>query len=79
VFEANGHGAVTLKPWEGEMAVTVTGPHREIFKGTSFKFVYAAPGGNTMMTGPVGLVKASLFKFWKMKSSAEGKDDTEPR
>jgi len=65
VFEANGHGAITLKPWEGEAGVVVTGPHREIFKGTSFKFVYAAPGGNTMMTGPVGLIKASLFSFRK--------------
>jgi uncharacterized protein (DUF1786 family) len=65
VFEANGHGAVTLKPWEGETAVVVTGPHREIFKKTSFKFIYAAPAGNTMMTGPVGLVKAALFRFGK--------------
>jgi uncharacterized protein (DUF1786 family) len=65
VFEANGHGTVTLKPWEGETAVVVTGPHREIFKKTSFKFIYAAPAGNTMMTGPVGLVKAALFRFGK--------------
>ena len=65
VFEANGHGAITLKPFEGRTAVVVTGPHRDIFKGTSFKFVYAAPGGNTMMTGPVGLIKAALFRFGK--------------
>jgi uncharacterized protein (DUF1786 family) len=65
VFEANGHGAITLKPFQGRTAVVVTGPHRDIFKGTSFKFVYAAPGGNTMMTGPVGLVKAVQFRFGK--------------
>ena len=27
------------------------------------KFLYAAPGGNTMMTGPMGLVKAALLRF----------------
>jgi uncharacterized protein (DUF1786 family) len=61
VFDENGHGAITLKPFYGEVSVFVTGPNRDIFKGTSFKFVYAAPGGNTMMTGPMGLVRAALF------------------
>ena len=63
VFEENGHGVVTLKPFYGEVSVIVTGPHRDIFKGTSFQFIYAAPGGNTMMTGPMGLIKAAQFKF----------------
>ncbi len=63
VYEANGHGAVTLMPYDGEVQVVVTGPNRDIFKGTSMKFVYAAPAGNTMMTGPMGLVKASQFRF----------------
>jgi uncharacterized protein (DUF1786 family) len=63
VFDENGHGAVTLKPFYGEISVLVTGPNRDLFKGTSFKYTYAAPGGNTMMTGPMGLVKAVLFRF----------------
>ena len=63
VFEENGHGAITLKPFYGDVSVFVTGPNRDLFKGTSFKFVYAAPGGNTMMTGPMGLVKAAQFRF----------------
>jgi uncharacterized protein (DUF1786 family) len=63
VFEENGHGAVTLKPFYGEISVLVTGPNRDLFKGTSFKYTYAAPGGNTMMTGPMGLVKAAQFRF----------------
>jgi uncharacterized protein (DUF1786 family) len=63
VFEENGHGVVTLKPFYGDVSVFVTGPNRDIFKGTSFKFVYAAPGGSTMMTGPMGLVKAAQFRF----------------
>jgi uncharacterized protein (DUF1786 family) len=63
VFEENGHGAFTLKPYPGEVPVIVTGPHRDLFKETSFQFIYAAPGGNTMMTGPMGLVKATQFRF----------------
>ena len=63
VFEENGHGAITLEPFYGDISVFVTGPNRDIFKGTSFKFVYAAPGGNTMMTGPMGLIKAAQFRF----------------
>jgi uncharacterized protein (DUF1786 family) len=63
VYGESGHGAMTLKPHDGEISVIVTGPNRDLFKGTSMKFTYAAPGGNTMMTGPVGLVKAALFRF----------------
>ena len=58
VFKENGHGAVTLKPLPRVFPVIVTGPNRDLFRKTSFKFIYAAPGGNTMMTGPMGLVRA---------------------
>jgi uncharacterized protein (DUF1786 family) len=63
VYEANGHGAVTLKPYDGEVPVVVTGPNRNLFKGTSMRFIFAAPAGNTMMTGPMGLIKAAQFRF----------------
>jgi uncharacterized protein (DUF1786 family) len=63
VYEANGHGAITLKPYDGEVRVVVTGPHRDIFNGTSMKFIFAAPAGNTMMTGPLGLIRAAQFRF----------------
>ena len=63
VFEENGHGAITLRPYEGEISVLVTGPNRDLFKGTSFKYTYAAPGGNTMMTGPMGLVRAAQYQI----------------
>jgi len=65
VLDAKGHGVITLKRFRGEVSVIVTGPHRDLFKGTSLKFIYAAPGGNTMMTGPMGLVRAALFRFGK--------------
>ncbi len=63
VFEENGHGAITLKPYPGEVSVIVTGPNRDLFKESSFKFIYGAPGGNTMMTGPMGLVRAAQYRF----------------
>jgi len=63
VFKENGHGAVTLKSLPGVFPVIVTGPNRDLFRKTSFKFIYAAPGGNTMMTGPMGLVRASQYRF----------------
>ena len=69
VFKENGHGAVTLKPLPGVFPVIVTGPHRDLFRKTSFKFVYAAPGGNTMMTGPMGLVRAAQYRFRQIADS----------
>ena len=33
VYEENGHGVITLKPFSGEIPVIVTGPNRDIFKG----------------------------------------------
>ncbi len=63
IYEENGHGVITLNPFHGEVSVIVTGPNRDLFRGTSMKFTFAAPGGNTMMTGPVGLVKATLSRL----------------
>ena len=71
IFEENGHGVINLKPFYGDVSVFVTGPNRDLFKGTSLKFTYAAPGGNTMMTGPMGLVRAAQFRFGKSSHSVE--------
>jgi len=68
VFKDNGHGVITLSPFYGDTSIFVTGPNRDIFKGTSFRFTYAAPGGNTMMTGPMGLVKAAQYRFTRCES-----------
>jgi uncharacterized protein (DUF1786 family) len=43
---------------------------RDLFKGTDMKDRYSAPGGNTMMTGPVGLVKATLYRFGNASNRA---------
>jgi uncharacterized protein (DUF1786 family) len=61
VYEEKGHGAIILTPFHGEVSILVTGPNRDLFKETGLKFIYAAPGGNTMMTGPMGLVRAAQF------------------
>ena len=63
VYEENGHGVITLKPFFGEISVRVTGPNRNLFKDTSMKYTFASPAGNTMMTGPLGLVKATLYRL----------------
>ncbi len=63
VFDDDGHGVITLTPFFGEAPVWVTGPNRDLFNGTSLRFKYAAPAGNTMMTGPMGLVRAALYRF----------------
>jgi len=68
VFKENGHGAVTLKPLPGGFPVIVTGPNRDLFRKTSFPYTFAAPGGNTMMTGPMGLVRAAQYRFAAGKS-----------
>jgi uncharacterized protein (DUF1786 family) len=73
VFEDDGHGVITLTPFLGEVPVWVTGPNRDIFKETALPFQYAAPGGNTMMTGPMGLIKAALYRFQKAEGSKQGK------
>jgi uncharacterized protein (DUF1786 family) len=62
IVEENGHGVVTLRPFFEELPVLVTGPNRDLFRGTSLNFVFATPGGNTMMTGPMGLIRATKFR-----------------
>jgi uncharacterized protein (DUF1786 family) len=59
VFDDNGHGVVTLTACPGDLPVIVTGPNRDLFNGTSLPYRYAAPGGSTMMAGPMGLVRAT--------------------
>ncbi len=63
VFEENGHGAICLTSYKEEVPILVTGPNRGLFKESGLKFTYAAPGGSTMMTGPMGLVRAAQHRF----------------
>ncbi len=44
----------------GFESIVATGPMRRILEKTDLKVHYAAPAGDVMMTGPVGLIKAIL-------------------
>ncbi|RBQ23011.1 hypothetical protein ALNOE001_12910 [Candidatus Methanobinarius endosymbioticus] len=54
----NGHGAHVINPISKLEKVVVTGPRREIIKKTNLDYYNASPGGDVMMTGPVGLIKS---------------------
>lgn len=56
VFDDGGHGALAREANQPEI-ISLTGPRRGEMKGVG---VFAAPAGDMMMTGPVGLIKAVL-------------------
>lgn len=56
VFSDGGHGAIVRGANQPEI-ISVTGPNRRRMAGLG---VFAAPAGDMMMTGPVGLIKAAL-------------------
>ncbi|MBI5679473.1 MAG: DUF1786 domain-containing protein [Methanobacterium sp.] len=58
VHSDHGHGAWSLSPIGEFEAIVATGPRRKIMEKTDFNVHYAAPAGDVMMTGPVGLIKA---------------------
>jgi uncharacterized protein (DUF1786 family) len=72
VFNDGGHGAFYLKPATGKKErpfakgigmFTVTGPNRSMVSGLKIPFHFAAPGGDVMMTGTIGLVRATQRKL----------------
>jgi uncharacterized protein (DUF1786 family) len=65
-FMSSGHGLFYLEQPPGMKAldmIAITGPHRELLDGTGLDFYYPAPGGDMMMTGPMGLVKALEYRL----------------
>lgn len=58
VHDDHGHGAHVINPISKLEKVVVTGPRRNIIEQTNLDFYNASPGGDVMMTGPVGLIKA---------------------
>jgi len=66
IFEDGGHGAFyTLKPKKipDIDIIIITGPNRAKIKKTNIEAHFAAPGGDMMMTGPIGLIKAAKYKI----------------
>jgi uncharacterized protein (DUF1786 family) len=62
VFDDGGHGALYVDEPPGLdalAALAVTGPNRSMIEGSGLEYVYAAPGGDMMMTGPIGLVEVA--------------------
>jgi uncharacterized protein (DUF1786 family) len=66
VFKDNGHGLFFLaEPPDFSKIdkVAATGPNRSILAKTNLSVHFAAPAGDVMMTGPIGLVEVTKRKF----------------
>ncbi len=67
VFIDGGHGVLYpdrsfgLDNIEG---IVVTGPNRSMIEESGLRFKYAVPGGDMMMTGPIGLVETTRRLFF---------------
>ena len=57
VYNDHGHGAHVLNPISEIEKIIVSGPKRELIEKTNLDWHHAAPGGDVMMTGTVGLIK----------------------
>jgi uncharacterized protein (DUF1786 family) len=62
IYGDGGHGAFVLTAIQKLPQVSVTGPRRGMMKETGLAYDLPAPGGNMMMTGPWGLVKAARMR-----------------
>lgn len=65
-YMASGHGLFYLEepPGTGNLdLIAITGPNRDLLEGTALDFYYPSPGGDMMMTGPMGLVEAVKHKL----------------
>ncbi|MBQ6813184.1 MAG: DUF1786 domain-containing protein [Methanobrevibacter sp.] len=61
VYDEGGHGAFALNPISKIEKVVVAGPKRALIEQTGLDYYHAAPGGDVMMTGTVGLVKSMEY------------------
>jgi len=59
IYNDNGNGAILIDAcgFENLKQIVVTGPNRHIFRKTNLNVYYATPGGDMMLTGPMGLVR----------------------
>ena len=66
VFREGGHGLFYLEEPSGFSKVNiiaVTGPNRKLASKTDLPCYFAVPGGDMMMTGPIGLIEATKRKY----------------
>ena len=71
IFGDHGHGALIYNPEpydldEGDFNVVVTGPRRNMLRGSTLRPYYAAPFGDMMLTGCFGLLAAAADTFPEM-------------
>ena len=60
VHDDFGHGAHVINPISKIEKAIVSGPKRELIEKTNLDWHHAAPGGDVMMTGTIGLIKTIL-------------------
>jgi len=65
IFSDGGNGAIIINNhgFDKLKQIVVTGPKRNIFKKTNLNVYYAAPAGDMMMTGPIGLIRCIKKKY----------------
>jgi uncharacterized protein (DUF1786 family) len=77
VFETSGHGALILEPAEtvgGDKQfpfLAVTGPRREMLRGSQLHPYEAVPHGDMMLAGDFGLLRALADHYPEMASTIE--------
>jgi uncharacterized protein (DUF1786 family) len=62
VREDGGHGALLQGPVPADLPIFVTGPNRDLLRGSDLPLNFPAPFGDMMMAGPVGLLRAFLAR-----------------
>lgn len=73
IFESQGHGALLYSrtPYfldEGQNAVVVVGPRRDMMRGSRLRPYFAAPYGDMMMAGDYGLIRAAADRFADLRA-----------
>ena len=66
IFNDGGHGLFYLTNAPGLSVIDrilVTGPNRCLLAKSSLEIHFSNPAGDVMMTGPIGLVEASIRKL----------------
>lgn len=68
IFDDHGHGALIYSPdsydlAEGAFNLVVTGPRRNMMRGSTLRPYFAAPYGDMMLTGCFGLLAAAADAF----------------
>ncbi|OQX22060.1 MAG: hypothetical protein BWK75_01730 [Candidatus Altiarchaeales archaeon A3] len=65
IYNDGGNGAIIFETigFDNIKKVVVTGPNRNLIKETGLDYYFASPGGDMMMTGPIGLIASAKKKF----------------